>query len=300
MAAIDKLIERMVQHKAERVVLCNEQPIRLFVDGREASGAVLGAAQLRGMMQEVTPPELRSQLAYKSSFQFPYTSQQGIFDFTVVNGNGALQVTITPHRADLINFVDVDRLDFSFDFPTQASQPQVSNTFPNTSNTLANHIDNPKVVTPTPSEADAPPAIKLKKRKSPNLNSSKNCWYCKTRISDEPESVFMHRGTENKVIVIPRCGHCKAEEEKVSPLTTFYMMGGCVGSIATTTIYFMFVYSYMVAHASPRANAFLGMIFIFSPYILWMLADNDKVGHIQHPEYIAARAEGFTNNLHRP
>ena len=128
MPTIDKLLDKMAQLEAERVVLVSDQPIRLFLTGREAAGPVLASAQLRSMVEEIIPPEQRSQLASKSPFKFSHFTQSGTFELNVDHRSGLLQVTIKPQKVNTASAVNFDNLDFSFKTPSQTQKPAVTST----------------------------------------------------------------------------------------------------------------------------------------------------------------------------
>ncbi|HVF10674.1 MAG TPA: tetratricopeptide repeat protein [Abditibacteriaceae bacterium] len=96
MSKIDKLLERMMQRRIEAAVLINDQPARFMVAGHETSGGVLPAAQLYGLVQEITPPDLWWQLTQDSSFEFAYQSPHGTFVVAIVRAGDSFQVSIAP------------------------------------------------------------------------------------------------------------------------------------------------------------------------------------------------------------
>jgi tetratricopeptide (TPR) repeat protein len=99
MSKMDKLLERMAQRRIESAVLVNDQPARFLVAGRETHGGVLPMSQLRSLIQEITPINLRWQLAEDSSFDFTYRSPDGIFTISVTGASSSLQVSIVPDFA---------------------------------------------------------------------------------------------------------------------------------------------------------------------------------------------------------
>jgi twitching motility protein PilT len=96
MAQIDNLIGMMVQRNVERALLMNDKPMNLYVGGQSMPGSPISGAQLQTVLQEVTPPHLRANLAQDGGFHFPYQSAHGCFEIAVARGSGTLQVTITP------------------------------------------------------------------------------------------------------------------------------------------------------------------------------------------------------------
>ena len=96
MAQIDQLIGMMAKQHAERAILINDKPLNFTVDGQQKSGQAISGAQLQAVIQEVTPPDLRAQLAQEGGFDFPYQSPHGAFQIRVMRGGGQLQVVILP------------------------------------------------------------------------------------------------------------------------------------------------------------------------------------------------------------
>ncbi len=96
MAQIDSLIGMMMQGKAERALLINDQPISFYIGGQQKNGSPITGAQLQTVLQEITPPQLRSGLAADGGFHFPYQSPHGHFEIGVGRNGGNLQVTISP------------------------------------------------------------------------------------------------------------------------------------------------------------------------------------------------------------
>lgn len=97
MAQIDNLIGMMVQRNVERALLVNDKPMNLYVGGQSMPGSPISGAQLQTVLQEVTPPHLRANLAQDGGFHFPYQSSHGCFEIAVARGGGTLQLTITPN-----------------------------------------------------------------------------------------------------------------------------------------------------------------------------------------------------------
>ena len=94
MAQIDQLISMMAKQHAERAILINDKPISLSVGGQQKAGPTTTAAQLQSFVTEITPPDLRPNLAQEGGFDFPYPSPQGTYQIKVVRGGGQLQVAI--------------------------------------------------------------------------------------------------------------------------------------------------------------------------------------------------------------
>ena len=97
MAQIDQLIGMMTQRHAERVMLLNDQPMQMFVGGVQSAGSVVPAAALQNILNEITPPHLRSHLSQDGGFSFPYQSPHGAFDIKVGRNGATTQVAILPH-----------------------------------------------------------------------------------------------------------------------------------------------------------------------------------------------------------
>ncbi len=97
MAQIDQLIGMMTQRHAERVMLLNDQPMQMFVGGVQSAGSVVPGAALQNILNEITPPHLRSHLSQDGGFSFPYQSPHGAFDIKVGRNGANTQVAILPH-----------------------------------------------------------------------------------------------------------------------------------------------------------------------------------------------------------
>ena len=100
MAQIDNLIGMMTKQHAERAMLINDKPFNLVIDGQQKSGQSIPGAQLQSLVQEITPPELRGNLAQEGHFDFPYQSPHGQVQIKVIRGGGQLQVVIIPASAN--------------------------------------------------------------------------------------------------------------------------------------------------------------------------------------------------------
>lgn len=96
MAQIDNLIGMMTKQHAERAILINDKPFNLVIDGQQKSGQTIPGAQLQSLVQEITPPELRPNLAQEGHFDFSYQSPHGNVQIKVMRGGGQLQVAIVP------------------------------------------------------------------------------------------------------------------------------------------------------------------------------------------------------------
>ena len=100
MAQIDQLIGMMTKQHAERAILINDKPINLVVNGQQKNGPPMSGAQLQTVVQEITPPDLRSQLAQEGGFDFPYQSPHGPFQIKVMRSAGQMQIVILPASAN--------------------------------------------------------------------------------------------------------------------------------------------------------------------------------------------------------
>ena len=100
MAQIDNLIGMMTKQHAERAILINDKPFNLVIDGQQKSGQAIAGAQLQSLVQEITPPELRGNLAQEGHFDFPYQSPHGAVQIKVMRGGGQLQVVILSASAN--------------------------------------------------------------------------------------------------------------------------------------------------------------------------------------------------------
>ena len=96
MAQIDNLIGMMTKQHAERAILINDKPFNFVIDGQQKSGQSISGAQLQSIVQEITPPELRGNLAQDGGFDFPYPSPHGAVQIKVMRGSGQLQIVILP------------------------------------------------------------------------------------------------------------------------------------------------------------------------------------------------------------
>lgn len=97
MTKLDNFIELIVQRRVERAVLVSDQPFQLFANGQVTGGVFVTHAQLRQVLEEVTPYHLHPQLN-GGSFQFQYQSPFGVFDVNVQALLDKIQATISPSR----------------------------------------------------------------------------------------------------------------------------------------------------------------------------------------------------------
>ena len=103
MAQIDQLIGMMTQQHAERIVLINDQPMMMLVGGAQKSGSVVPGAALQNILNEITPPHLRQNLAQDGGFSFSYQSAHGQFDIKVGRQGQTTQLAILPHANGTTN-----------------------------------------------------------------------------------------------------------------------------------------------------------------------------------------------------
>ena len=96
MAQIDQLLGMMTKQHVERAMLINDKPINLTIGGQSKNIQAMSAAQLQTIIQEVTPPDMRSKLAQEGGFDFPYQSPHGPFQIKVMRGSGQMQIVILP------------------------------------------------------------------------------------------------------------------------------------------------------------------------------------------------------------
>ena len=95
MAQIDSFINMMVQNSVERAVLLGDKAAHLIVGGQDKPGPIIPAAKLQQVVQEIAPPDLKSQLAAGDA-RFPYQNAQGTFQIVVHHAGNELQVAIAP------------------------------------------------------------------------------------------------------------------------------------------------------------------------------------------------------------
>lgn len=98
MAQIDSFIAMMQQKQVARAVLINDKPAHLFGPGGDTPGPIIPGARLQVVVQEVTPPQLQTQLGQDGNFHFPYQSPHGSFEIGVARNGGTLQVTIAHNQ----------------------------------------------------------------------------------------------------------------------------------------------------------------------------------------------------------
>jgi twitching motility protein PilT len=99
MAQIDQLIARMVQSHADRAILVSDKPMHIVVNGQDTPGQTISLAALQSVVQEITPPHLRPNLAIDSQFHFLYKSPHGDHEIGVARAGSTLQISIVPHAA---------------------------------------------------------------------------------------------------------------------------------------------------------------------------------------------------------
>ena len=96
MAQIDQFIGMMVARKFERAVLVNDQPGHLWSQGVEQPGPIIARDKMQTIIQEATPPPLRSQLAQDGTLHFAHSSPHGIYNIEIERSNGHLQISLAP------------------------------------------------------------------------------------------------------------------------------------------------------------------------------------------------------------
>ncbi len=97
MAQIDLLLARLAQSGATGATMRGDAPIEMLVAGRQSQGAVVPAAMLRAIVEEIVPEAQRVELERRRVFQFTYSSPHGPFDIVVNNSKTEkLEVTVRP------------------------------------------------------------------------------------------------------------------------------------------------------------------------------------------------------------
>lgn len=94
MADLDKLFQKMAQINADRAVLTNDQPTRLFIDGQETAGPVITFDRLNVMLREIAPSELQDKVMRNGRTQFDYVSPHGTMMVIVERNGEALRAAI--------------------------------------------------------------------------------------------------------------------------------------------------------------------------------------------------------------
>ncbi len=94
MAEIDQWLGNMTTRQAERMVITNDQPARLYRSGVEVIGPTIAGAHLRRVIEEIVPAELRLQLSTDGQFQFARSLPNGTFSIVVERTGIFLRVTI--------------------------------------------------------------------------------------------------------------------------------------------------------------------------------------------------------------
>jgi twitching motility protein PilT len=95
MAQIDSFIGMMVQQHVERAVLLGDKPAHLFIAGQDKPGPIIPGVKLQQVVQEITPPDMKNQLA-SGDLRFPYQSPHGAFQVVIHHAGAELQVAIMP------------------------------------------------------------------------------------------------------------------------------------------------------------------------------------------------------------
>ena len=98
MPQLDKLLAKMIERQVERAVLTSDQPVQLFVNGREVNGAVISHLNLKNAVHEVTPENQQDELRWNWPFHFSYNFQEQTFRVQVETIGEALQVCIEPFQ----------------------------------------------------------------------------------------------------------------------------------------------------------------------------------------------------------
>jgi hypothetical protein len=92
MAQIDKLLEKMVEHKVQRAVIVGDQSVRLVSSTGEITGPKVTKQWLESALQEITPDYQNARLIQNGTFRFTHNSIYGSFQATVERNGDALSV----------------------------------------------------------------------------------------------------------------------------------------------------------------------------------------------------------------
>ncbi|MEK6612671.1 MAG: ATPase, T2SS/T4P/T4SS family, partial [Gemmatimonadota bacterium] len=80
MAQLDKLLAVMIQKSAEALLLDEDQPCTLKLEGQDTPlTKALNGAQVVGLLKEIAPPAAGAHLDQKAPVKFQYTNAEGVF-----------------------------------------------------------------------------------------------------------------------------------------------------------------------------------------------------------------------------
>lgn len=99
MAEIDCWLSNLTRRGADRMVLTNDQRVRVISRGYADAGPVIGAARLRRAIAEVMPLKLHSVLAKEGHLQFIHAAPCGLFQIIVEHDQTFLRVTALPFKS---------------------------------------------------------------------------------------------------------------------------------------------------------------------------------------------------------
>lgn len=112
---------------------------------------------------------------------------------------------------------------------------------------------------------------------------TQKCWFCKSRLSDEPKTIQMHKGNEERQVVIPRCSNCASHHLAMARL---WAACGCLGSI----IVFVII---LVTGDIIGFSRKLAALIALSPMLLLLFAVNVDKAYRDYPLYKQAVRDGF-------
>ena len=100
MAYVDKVIGFLVDQKATAFVIpAGKNMVLQMGDQSHQQKQALSAEQLTGIIREVAPPSVQALIGQQDNFEFPYTTDRGVFNLKVTQSSGALELVIKPQGA---------------------------------------------------------------------------------------------------------------------------------------------------------------------------------------------------------
>ncbi len=98
MAQIDELIAAMMARRADALILISDESAQLNFGGRLAKGAVVPAALLRNMLDEILPDDQKLPRVKPNKFEFVHLCSSGFVRVQVTRRDTHISLAITPHQ----------------------------------------------------------------------------------------------------------------------------------------------------------------------------------------------------------
>lgn len=96
MAHIDSFLARLVESRAERATFHSDAPLQVQHTTGNIDGSVTSAEQVQNFLEEILPPELRSQWEVQGQAGFTYAAPSGLFQINARRTDGRIHLEMIP------------------------------------------------------------------------------------------------------------------------------------------------------------------------------------------------------------